>query len=72
MQRAGTAGSTEGLGLGGQSTLGPGTMLQSQILGGGHGKLGKNLKSGVGKESLAFQEVWLGLENELNWGLGKT
>ena len=47
-------------------------MLQSQNLGGGQGKLGKNLKSGVGKESLAFQEVWLGLENELNWGLGKT
>lgn len=25
-----------------------------------------------GKVSLAFQEVWLGLENELNWGVGKT
>ena len=46
----------EGLGLGGQPTPGPGTMLQSQILGGGHGKLGKELKSGVARSVWHFRK----------------
>lgn len=37
----------------------------------GSRKARERFKIRGGKVSLAFQEVWLGLEKELNWGVGK-